>query len=179
MARIPDEVSAAGIALIGFYEGLENHVYLDSAGVATIGIGTTSATGRNIHMGMDPISDETAIEWFDEDLHKIYYPIIPKYVTVDLSQDHVDALASWCYNLGETNFASSTMLKVLNAGDYWNTLHEILRWDSSAGQTLRGLTRRRGSEAGFFQRGNVSLKIYREHGSVPPELPSIDVLKGE
>ena len=39
-------------------------------------------------------------------------------VTVPLSQNQFDALVSWVYNLGNGNLTSSTMLKVLNSGDY-------------------------------------------------------------
>lgn len=179
MANMPDSISVAGIALIGYYEGLRNEVYKDSAGVPTIGIGTTSATGRNIHMGMDPISNETAISWFNNDLKKIYEPAVKNNVTVDLNQDQFDALVSFVYNLGETNFKNSTLLKKLNAGDWWKVPDEIMRWDSAGGKQLRGLTRRRGSEAGRFIRGNTVAKYEREIGPPAADLPSYDILQGE
>ena len=71
-------------------------------------------------------------------------------VEVPLSQNQFDALVSWVYNLGPTNFNSSTMLKVLNAGDYSEVGNQMLRWNKAGGKVLEGLTRRRQAEADLF-----------------------------
>ena len=72
-------------------------------------------------------------------------------VTVPLSQNQFDALVSWVYNLGNGNLTSSTMLKVLNSGDYAGVPAQIKRWNKAGGKVLEGLTRRRQAEADMFE----------------------------
>lgn len=178
MANLPERSSIAGLALIIFYEGIENTSYQDSVGVWTIGVGHTSSAGPpEVTAGMT-ITNAEAVLIFNQDV-QIFEGAVKRQVTVDLTQDHFDALVSWTFNLGETNLSSSTMLKVLNAGDYWTTIHELLKWDNAGGEQLRGLTRRRGSEAGFFIRGNIAGAIFTNFGVLPGELPGIDVETGQ
>jgi len=72
-------------------------------------------------------------------------------VSVPLSQNHFDALVSWVYNLGNGNLTSSTMLKVLNAGEYEGVPAQIKRWNKAGGKVLDGLVRRREAEALLFE----------------------------
>ena len=95
------------------------------------------------------ITQEEAEQMLVDELHE-YESYINKYVTVALSQNQFDALVSWVYNLGPTNFNSSTMLKVLNAGDYSEVGNQMLRWNKAGGKVLEGLTRRRQAEADLF-----------------------------
>ena len=60
-------------------------------------------------------------------------------VTVPLSQNQFDALVSWVYNLGNGNLTSSTMLKVLNSGDYAGVPAQIKRWNKAGGKVLEDL----------------------------------------
>ena len=71
-------------------------------------------------------------------------------VTCDLNQNQFDALVSWVYNLGPANLQASTLLKVLNAGDYAGVPAQIMRWNKAGGKVLEGLTRRRQAEADLF-----------------------------
>jgi lysozyme len=68
-----------------------------------------------------------------------------------LDQCMFDALVSWTYNLGPTNLNSSTMLKVLNAGEYEEVPAQIKRWNKAGGKVLEGLVRRREAEALLFE----------------------------
>ena len=54
-----------------------------------------------------------------------------------LDQCMFDALVSWTYNLGPTNLRSSTMLKVLNAGEYDEVPAQLKRWNKAKGQSFR------------------------------------------
>ena len=71
-------------------------------------------------------------------------------VNCPLSQNQFDALVSWVYNLGPANLQASTLLKVLNAGDYAGVPAQIKRWNKAGGKVLEGLTRRRQAEADLF-----------------------------
>ena len=68
-----------------------------------------------------------------------------------LDQCMFDALVSWTYNLGPTNLNNSTMLKVLNAGEYDEVPAQIKRWNKAGGKVLQGLIRRREAEALLFE----------------------------
>ena len=54
------------------------------------------------------------------------------------------------YNLGGGNLNASTMLKVLNAGQYEEVPAQMMRWNKAGGKVLEGLTRRRQAEANLF-----------------------------
>jgi GH24 family phage-related lysozyme (muramidase) len=72
---------------------------------------------------------------------------VDRLVTVDLEQNQFDALVAWTFNLGPTNLKSSTMLRVLNEGEYGKVPGEMKRWNKAGGKTLDGLIRRREAES--------------------------------
>ena len=76
---------------------------------------------------------------------------VNKCVKVPLTQNQFDALVAWTFNLGGTNLRNSTMLKVLNEGEYEKVPSEMKRWNKAAGKTLDGLIRRREAESLLFK----------------------------
>tara|TARA_Y100001937_G_scaffold68231_1_gene93258 strand:- start:2 stop:433 length:432 start_codon:yes stop_codon:yes gene_type:complete len=134
-----------GIALIKKFEGCELEAYQCSAGVWTIGYGHT----KDVVEGKI-ITQEQAEEMLIDELHE-YENYINNYVTVALSQNQFDALVSWVYNLGPANLKASTLLKVLNQGEYEDVPTQIKRWNKAGGKVLEGLIRRREAEACLFQ----------------------------
>mgnify|MGYP003110991038 FL=1 len=133
-----------GLALIKKFEGCELKAYQCSAGVWTIGYGHT----KDVVEGME-ITQEQAEQMLVDELHE-YESYINKYVTVALSQNQFDALVSWVYNLGPANLSASTMLKVLNSGEYEDVPAQMKRWNKAGGKVLDGLIRRREAEACLF-----------------------------
>ena len=138
------KTSAEGLSLIKKFEGCELYAYQCSAGVWTIGYGHT----KDVEPGMQ-ITKEDAEEMLVEELHE-YESYINDFVTAPLSQNQFDALVSWVYNLGPANLKSSTMLKVLNAGEYDEVPAQMKRWNKAGGKVLEGLIRRREAEACLF-----------------------------
>jgi lysozyme len=57
------------------------------------------------------------------------------------------------FNIGEGNFAKSTLLKKINAHDYLGASAEFLKWSKANGKVMLGLTRRRAAERDHFLRG--------------------------
>jgi lysozyme len=49
-----------------------------------------------------------------------------------LAQPQYDALYSLCFNIGETQFKKSTVVKKLNANDYQGAADAILLWNKPA-----------------------------------------------
>lgn len=74
-------------------------------------------------------------------------------VKAQLTQNQFDALVSWTYNLGGRNLSQSTMLKLLNKGDYDSVPCQMMRWVYAAGKKLNGLVNRRKAEAQLFNNG--------------------------
>ena len=95
------------------------------------------------------ITQEQAEQMLLDEL-KEYENYINELVVVDLSQNQFDALVSWVYNLGPANLKSSTLLKVLNSGDYAGVPDQIERWNKAGGKVLEGLIRRRQAESSLF-----------------------------
>ena len=71
-------------------------------------------------------------------------------VKVPLTQGEFDALVDFVFNLGAENFRTSTMLKLLNAGQYKAAAAEFDKWDHCGGVVLAGLLRRREAEEAEF-----------------------------
>ena len=138
------KIGYEGLKMIKHFEGLELNAYQCAAGVWTIGYGHT----KGVQQGM-VISEETADEMLVEEL-KEYENYINDMVNCPLNQNQFDALVSWVYNLGPANLQASTLLKVLNAGDYAGVPAQIKRWNKAGGKVLEGLTRRREAEAALF-----------------------------
>ena len=80
-----------------------------------------------------------------------YGKYVEELVTLPINQCQFDALTSWTFNLGPSNLQSSTMLKVLNQGDYEGVPYQIKRWNKVNGQVNDGLIRRREAEALLFE----------------------------
>ena len=135
-----------GVELIKkYFEGCELKAYKCPAGVWTIGYGHT----KGVYEGQE-ISQSEAEDMLRHELVE-YENYVNTYVTAPLSQYQFDALVSWTYNLGGGNLKSSTMLKVLNEGNYEEVPNQMKRWNKAGGKVLQGLVRRREAEAEMFQ----------------------------
>jgi lysozyme len=133
-----------GIELIKHFEGCELEAYKCAAGVWTIGYGhIKGVTPESV------ITQEQAEQMLVEELNE-YEGYINDMVTTPLSQNQFDALVSWVYNLGGGNLKASTLLKVLNSGDFNGVPAQLMRWNKAGGKVLEGLTRRRQAEADLF-----------------------------
>ncbi|UNI74451.1 endolysin [Acinetobacter phage AB-Navy4] len=152
----PSEVNISdlGVDLIRQFEGLRTSAYPDSVGVWTIGYGTTRyPNGVAVKKG-DTCTEAQAKVYMKNDLQK-FVRAVNKLVTVPLKQTQFDALVSLVYNIGETAFAGSTLLKKLNAKDYAGAADQFLVWNKGRVkgvlQVIPGLTNRRKAEKKYFE----------------------------
>lgn len=72
------------------------------------------------------------------------------HVKVPLQQYQFDALCSICFNIGDGDFAGSTLLAKLNAGDYAGAAAEFPKWRFQKHVPLAGLAVRRAEEQAHF-----------------------------
>lgn len=141
--------SKVGIDLISGYEKTLLEAYDDGVGVWTIGTGTTIyLNGQKVKKG-DTCTLVQAKSYFSHDL-KRFEASVNNMVKVPLSQNQFDALVSLVYNIGETAFGESTLLKKLNAKDYQGAADQFPRWNKGGGKVLKGLVRRRADERALF-----------------------------
>lgn len=142
-------ISAHGIAVMHYFESCELVAYPDPGSKDgkpwTIGWGHT---GPEVVKGLRWTQEQADAE-FVKDLTRFEVGVMGA-VLVPLTQGQFDALVSFTYNLGERNLKSSTLLRMLNAGDYDGASKQFARWNKNDGKVMRGLTRRRAAEACLF-----------------------------
>lgn len=136
--------SVACLELIKKFEGFRSKPYKCSAGIPTIGYGSTFyLNGEKVTMKDRPISKEFATDLlsvvvtdFSNKLNTL--------IRVELSQHQYDALVSFVYNVGINAFSKSTMLKLVNAGK--DASGEFQKWVKAGGKVVKGLEKRRECE---------------------------------
>jgi len=137
-------ISKRGLEFIKRREALRLTSYQDGGGVWTIGYGHTG----NVLVGQTITATQAEgllrqdIGWAEHAVRTL--------VTVALSQNEYDALVSLIFNIGQHNFAKSTVLKRLEALDYEGAADAFLMWNKDNGHVVKGLTNRRRDERLFF-----------------------------
>lgn len=143
-------LSKHGLELIKQFEGFRAKPYRDSAGVATIGYGSTYyKSGKTVLMSDSAITERQAVNLMLSVMGK-YELAVTRYVKVDLNQNQFDALTSFAYNLGMEALRKSTLLKLLNKGLYSEAAGQFKRWVYADGKVSKGLKIRRAKERAVF-----------------------------
>lgn len=137
-------ISENCLDLIKQFEGCKLKAYKCPAGIWTIGYGRTT----DVHEG-DTCTQEQADTWLTEEANE-FAEQIEKMVKVPLTQNELDALTSFAYNVGIGNFSRSTMLKRINEANFEEAAPEFLKWNKAAGKVLPGLVKRRQAEMDLF-----------------------------
>lgn len=164
-------VAAAALHLLEKLEGREARAYKDSAGYWTIGVGhkvLPSEMARYVGQVVTVAGKLrgsvvlTAAE-IDALLAKdtaTAGAAVARLVKVKLSEAQRAALVSFTFNLGEGRLAGSTLLRLLNAGDYAGAARQFDVWNketiNGVLQPNRGLTARRLAERTLFESGAVA-----------------------
>lgn len=148
----PQRASDNCLALIRQFEGFRASPYLCPAGVPTIGYGSTRyANGTPVKLTDSPITQVYADDIMRATLRE-YESAVCRYVQVPLTQNQFDALVDFAYNAGAKNLLTSTLLRLLNAGDYAGAAGQFGRWVNGGGKRLPGLVARREAERVLFLR---------------------------
>lgn len=137
--------SQAATNLVASFEGCSLVAYQDGNQIWTIGYGHAIGVKSG-----DTCTQQEALEWLSEDLTTAD-DAIARLVKVDLQQHQWDGLVSFVFNIGQGHFASSTCLRLLNAGDSGGACAAMGMWDKIAGQVSAGLVRRRAAEMAMFR----------------------------
>lgn len=131
-------------------EGYHSDAYKCPSGKNTIGWGHT----KGVKPG-DKITVDKAEKYLQEDIDECIKYIYAN-VKVPLTQGQFDALVSFVFNCGAGNFEDSTLLELLNEGNYEGAANEFPRWvygtDPDTGEKVKlgGLVIRRAAEQALF-----------------------------
>jgi lysozyme len=137
-------LSLNGAQLIQRFEECRLVAYPDSKGVPTIGWGHTAG----VKLG-DTCTQQQADQWFFQDT-QFAASEVSLLVHVPLTQNQFDALVSFVYNIGDTQFCDSTLLHLLNARQYQAAAAEFPKWEFCNRVPLAGLEARRLAEQALF-----------------------------
>lgn len=137
--------SNACVELIKSSEDFRSHAYWDNGGYA-VGYGTHAPD-----VTADTVwTEQEATDRLLERL-KAIGSAIKALVKVPLTQGQFDALCDFCYNLGVGRLQESTLLRLLNLGEYERAGLELPKWDIADDEPSPGLKARRERELALYQ----------------------------
>jgi len=142
------------LSLIKKYEGLRLKVYKCPAGLDTIGYGHVILdTEKDLYKG---ITVKQADELLSTDIKRFAIGVI-KLVKVPVTDNMINALVSFSFNVGLGSLKASTLLKKVNSRKFEEASNEFLKWNKAKVKgkltVLIGLDRRRKEERELFLRG--------------------------
>ena len=146
-------MSDSGLARIRQSEKFMARPYDDGAGNLTIGYGHLIRKGEGYSAG---ISEAAADTLFRQDVARVVNPALDR-ITIELTQNQVDALGSFIFNVGTGGFLKS-LLSLVNAGEHELATSRMLKFitgrDARSGRRriLRGLLTRRQFEVALYKR---------------------------
>lgn len=152
------------IAFVQRHEGQEYSPKPDPKGYPTVGYGhkltDAELASNSVVIGgvtvplTRPLTQTECDTLLGQDLMSKGIVHVQRLVKVPLTQAQFNALSSFCFNVGQGKFAGSTLLKLLNEGNYADVPPELMKWTGIP--VLRGLVTRREQEAAWFRGEPVS-----------------------
>ena len=152
--------SQSGLSFLSEIEDRRPEVYPDSGGEPTIGVGhlltKSERKSGKINIGStigdyrEGLTDDQIDRLLMQDLIDPE-AAVSTYVRVPLTQNQFDALVSFVFNVGVQAFLESTLLKLLNAGDYNSVPDQLRRWIYDNGKVVKGLKNRREKEIELWE----------------------------
>tara|TARA_R110000868_G_scaffold42198_12_gene143247 strand:- start:1854 stop:2375 length:522 start_codon:yes stop_codon:yes gene_type:complete len=131
--HIEENIMAIAQSTLNFItkeEGHKNRAYKDSKGLWTIGVGHLIKSDEQ-HLINATLTDKEVEDLLKSDL-RWCSEAVESSVRVPLQQHQFDALYSLCFNIGETNFRKSTVLRKVNENDIQGAADAILMWNKPA-----------------------------------------------
>lgn len=130
-------LSAKGAQALIQREGRRLTAYKDTKGIWTIGVGHT---GPEVKQGLVWTDAQVTaafandVKWAEREVDAVEAP---------LTENQYDALVSFIFNIGAGAFRKSTMLKLLNKGEYELAAKEFDRWVIPKEITSRRMSEKR------------------------------------
>lgn len=141
-------ITHEGLNLIKRFEGFEPQIYLDAAGLPTIGYGHLLRPGE-AEMFKNGISEAAGEALLIKDVLLAEQAVL-RLIKVPLTNGQFDALVSFTFNLGSGALQRSTLRRKVNREEHEDAPAEFMRWVWAGGRKLKGLVRRREAEAALY-----------------------------
>jgi lysozyme len=140
-----------GLSLIAEFEGLSLKPYKCSAGLPTIGYGSTYyENGTRIQMSDAPITKQRAEQLLQHTADR-FASKVANLIKKPVTQNQFNALVSFAFNVGSGALASSTLLKLVNINPNDAMIaKEFLKWNKVNKVPVQGLTNRRIKESYLY-----------------------------
>lgn len=140
IAKIGAAAAALVVSTVAFYEGKVNRTYVDPVGVLTSCYGHT---GPELRKGQ-VFTDEQCLAQLQTDLVK--HAAALECIKRPLTDGQRAAFVSFAFNVGNSAFCGSTLVRKANSGDIYGACAELSRWTYAGGKQLPGLVKRRTAE---------------------------------
>jgi lysozyme len=168
-----------GLEITKQSEGFRPRLYNDAADYCTIAYGhlvkLASCDGSEPEKFRNGVTIPEGTELLRTDMEKAELAVM-MLTDAELSDAQYAALCDFVYNVGSGNYQSSTLRKVINAGEHEQVPFQLRRWVKAGGRELPGLVTRREDE----------IKLYFDGSPIPRAAPSagenvspIDIRSGE
>ncbi|MGO8397913.1 lysozyme [Rhizobium ruizarguesonis] len=184
-------ITSISLEMIKDFEGWQPMAYNDPVGYCTIGYGHLIALQRceNIQLGefANRLTEEKGEDLLIRDLVPARLAVVQSVSgTVDLTDDQFSALASFTFNVGDSNFKNSTMLRLINEKEFEAAAGQFARWVRAKNRILPGLVIRRACSETLFRghlepdgNGRFNRSVCQSLGAAPTAGPLIDIDVGE
>jgi lysozyme len=154
----PRSVGYRGIAIMKKFESCRLTAYAATENERERGIWTIGWGHRKGVKQFDICTQEQADQWMVEDIAEVEAGV-NRLVTHPINQAQFDALVSFAYNVGldidvdtkAEGLGDSTLLKLVNQGEFILAAAEFPKWNKQRGVVLGGLTSRRAAERQLFE----------------------------
>lgn len=143
------KTSEKGRQLIKEFEGEILKVYLDPIGLPTLGVGHLLTEEEKVKYPVGTvISKELSDEFLQKDLER-FEKLVSELAPL-ATQNQFDAMVSLAFNIGETGFKRSSVLRYHDRKDYPAAADSFLLWNKAGGKVIKGLIRRRKAEKELY-----------------------------
>lgn len=106
---------------------------------------------NELELMTSPITETKALELFQKDIESIRKQM-NSVIKVPINKNQQLALLSLRYNIGGDAFAKSSLLRLLNQGNYTGAALRFAEWRLSEGIIIQGLVNRRERERQLFSK---------------------------
>lgn len=120
------KIRQKGRDLIKYFEGFEPEIYLDDAGLPTIGYGHLIRPGEH-KMFENGISEAAGEALLIKDVQTAERAVL-RLIDVPLTDGQFDALVSFTFNLGGSALQRSTLGRKVNREEHQEVPAQFMRW---------------------------------------------------
>jgi lysozyme len=145
-------ITNQGLMLIKQFEGFSPTIYLDAAGLPTIGYGHLLHHSEE-EMFKNGITESVAQALLIKDVLRAEQAVL-RLITVPLTNGQFDALVSFTFNLGSGALQRSTLRRKVNREGHADVPAELMKWVWAGGKKLKGLVKRRSAEGNLYNLNN-------------------------